>query len=126
MALASLITANAKAGGVLTLNDLSPDEQALLNKGAYAELHEASMHSGHEIGSITGEGKGAKEEKTLLLIFGKEDIAAARAEGRNMREAHYTAKMAHDFLFAEGWDKFHSRYFTRVYVQDGLSGFNEE
>jgi hypothetical protein len=43
-----------------------------------------------------------------------------------MREAHYTAKMAYDFLFAEGWDKFHDRYFTRAYVQEVLRGFNEK
>jgi hypothetical protein len=69
----SLMIANAKAGGVLTLNDLSPEEQALFDKGAYAELHEPSRHSGHEIGTIAGVGKGAKEDKTLLLIFGKEE-----------------------------------------------------
>jgi hypothetical protein len=122
MTVGSLMTANAKAG-VLTLNDLSPEEQALLSKGAFVEMHEPSMHSGHEIGSIQGQGS-KKWDTVLMLIFGKEDIAVARAEGRNMREAHYTSKMAYDFLFAEGWDKFHDRYFTRAYVQEGLDGFN--
>ena len=37
-----------KADG-LNFHDLSPEEQALYDKGAYQETYDTSKHSGHEI-----------------------------------------------------------------------------
>ena len=40
-----------------------------------------------------------------------------------MAEAHYSRAMAEQFLFAEGWDKYHDRFFTRAYVQEGVDAY---
>jgi hypothetical protein len=36
-----------------------------------------------------------------------------------MASFNYSPQQAEQFLFAEGWDKYHDRYFTRCYVQEG-------
>jgi len=40
-----------------------------------------------------------------------------------MAEFRYTFSMTQQFLFAEGWDKYHSRFFTRAYVQEGMDAY---
>jgi hypothetical protein len=42
-----------------------------------------------------------------------------------MAECHYTPSQAHEFLFAEGWDKYHDRFFTRCYVEQGEAAYDE-
>jgi hypothetical protein len=69
--------------------------------------------------------KSLPAEPILILVFGKEDTSAARAEGRNMAEFHYNRAMTNQFLFAEGWDKYHDRFFTRAYVQEGLEAYEK-
>jgi hypothetical protein len=52
-----------------------------------------------------------------------EDAAPAREEGKSMAESRYTSAQAEQFLFAEGWDKYHDRFLTRAYVQEGLDAY---
>ena len=35
------------------------------------------------------------------------------------------SSQAHEFLFAQGWDKYHDRFFTRCYVQEGEDAYNK-
>jgi hypothetical protein len=122
-------------GGGLTFNDLSADEKALYDKGAIMEMYEPNESSRHYIDpvGITSVGHktkfGLKVEKNLpaepilIFVFGKEDASAARSEGRSMAEFHYNRAMANQFLFAEGWDKYHDRFLTRAYVQEAEAAF---
>ncbi len=32
---------------------------------------------------------------------------------------------AYEFLFAQGWDKYHDRFFTRCYVQEGEAAYDK-
>jgi hypothetical protein len=41
-----------------------------------------------------------------------------------MAEFHYSPSQAHEFLFAQGWDKYHDRFFTRCYVQEGENAYD--
>ena len=103
---------------------LTADEQALVEKGAYVEMYEPDEPSRHYIGKITKHGsKNSPVDTVLIFVFGIEDAAAARSEGRSMAEAHYSRAMAEQFLFAEGWDKYHDRFFTRAYVQEGVDAY---
>jgi len=42
-----------------------------------------------------------------------------------MTSSHYSHTMTNQFLFAEGWDKYHDRFLTRAYVQEGTDAFNK-
>jgi hypothetical protein len=91
--------------GVLTFNDLSADEQALYDKGAFMEK--------------------LPSEPVLIFVFGKEDASTARSEGLSMTRSHYNRVMASQFLFAEGWDKYHDRFLTRAYVQEEMGAYED-
>jgi hypothetical protein len=113
------------------------DERALYEKGAIMEMYEPKEPSRHYIDSvgITSVGhkteRGFKIEKNLppepilIFVFGKEDTSAARSEGRSMAESHYDRAMAGQFLSAEGWDKYHDRFFTRTYVKEGMDAYED-
>jgi hypothetical protein len=60
-----------------------------------------------------------------LGVFGKEDASAARSEGLSMAEFHYNRAMANQFIFAESWDKYHDRFLTRAYVQEGMEAYEK-
>jgi len=110
---------------------LTAEEQALYDKGETMELFKPSDHSGHFIEHITAtrNGKTGKTVKVedpepiLCFVFGMEDAEPARSEGRSMAESHYVQGEAEQFLFAEGWDKYHDRFFTRAYVQEGMEAY---
>jgi hypothetical protein len=112
---------------------LTPEEQALLNKGAIMEMYEPNQHSRHFITRLESviDGKTGKPRKienpqpVLCFVFGMEDAEVARKEGRNMAEVHYSRAQAEQFLFAEGWDKYHDRFFTRAYVQEGMNAYEK-
>jgi len=120
-AIASLSIANTHAGMMDV--PLTPEEKALYDKGLFMETYEPSKHSGHEIGTINAKGE---SHQTLIFIFGMEDAQPAQAEGKNMAQMRYTPSMAQQFLFAEAWDKYHDRFFTRAYVQEGMDAYNKE
>ncbi len=108
------------------------EEQALLNKNRTMEMYKPDEHSRHFVARIdsatdpkTGETRKISKEAqgVLCFVFGMEDAKPARDEGRSMAECHYTSEQAHEFLFAQGWDKYHDRFFTRCYVQEGEAAY---
>src|SRR2546422_9197077 len=121
----------------LPLNSSEPDtltkeEQALVNKGAIMQMYKPDEHSRHFIAHIdsvtdpkTGKARNVpdKAQSVVCLVFGIEDAEPAREQGRSMAEFHYTPSQAHEFLFAQGWDKYHDRFFTRCYVQEGEAAY---
>jgi hypothetical protein len=109
---AATISAHAFTQGPLTA-----EEQALHDKNLIMEVYEPDNPSGHDVWN---------DEKTgsvLVYNFGIDDATAARDEGRSMAGFNYTKEMADKFLFAEGWDKYHDRFFTRAYVQEGMAAY---
>ena len=113
---------------------LTREEQALVDKGAVMEMYKPDEHSGHFIGHIdsvtdpkTGKARNTsnKSQAVVCFVFGIEDAQPAREQGRSMAECHYSPSQAHEFLFAQGWDKYHDRFFTRCYVQEGEDAYNK-
>jgi hypothetical protein len=129
LALTSLTIMNSFAG-IMDV-PLTAEEQALFDKGATMEMYEPSKHSGHQIVIIDivprdrNRPKNSKPQRVLALIFGMEDAGPARSEGESMAAFNYSPSMAQQFLFAEGWDKYHDRYFTRAYVQEGMDAYSK-
>jgi len=110
------------------------EEQALLDKNRIMQMYKPDEHSRHFIARIdsatdpkTGEKRKISKEaqEVLCFVFGMEDAKPAREQGRSMAEFHYTPEQAHEFLFAQGWDKYHDRFFTRCYVQEGEAAYDE-
>jgi hypothetical protein len=120
------------------LNSSEPDtltaqEQALVDKGAAMEMYKPDEHSRHfiaHIDSVTDPKNGKarnvpnKSQAVVCFVFGIEDAELAREQGRSMAEFHYSPSQAHEFLFAQGWDKYHDRFFTRYYVQEGQDAYD--
>ena len=113
---------------------LTAEEQALVDKGAFMQMYKPDEHSRHFIAHIDAvtDAKTGKTRKmannsrpVLCFVFGIEDAQPAREQGRSMAECHYTPSQAHEFLFAQGWDKYHDRFFTRCYVQEGEAAYEE-
>ena len=113
---------------------LAAEEQALVDKGAVMQMYKPDEHSRHFIAHIDSAtdpqtGKTRKISKdsqaVVCFVFGIEDAETARKEGRSMAEFHYTPSQAHEFLFAQGWDKYHDRFFTRCYVQEGEDAYEK-
>jgi hypothetical protein len=127
------ILATGLFGATTRAGDLTPEEQALVDKGATMEMYSPKEHSRHFINHIDAvkdnkTGKMRKIENPdpiLCFVFGMEDAAPAREEGRSMAEFHYSRAQAEQFLFAQGWDKYHDRFFTRCYVQEGEEAYNK-
>jgi hypothetical protein len=112
------------ANSIHAANPLTPEEQALFDRNLIMETYVPTKHSGHEIGTVKAQAKGAKSVTVLVFNFGIEDAEPAREEGKSMAEFNYTPAMAEQFLFAQGWDKYHDRFFTRAYVQEGLDAYS--
>jgi hypothetical protein len=125
------------AAAFMTLSSTNSDnftkeEQALLDKNRTMEMYKPDEHSRHFIARIesaadpkTGEKRKISKDAQAVLcfVFGMEDAKPAREQGRSMAEFHYTPSQAHEFLFAQGWDKYHDRFFTRCYVQEGEAAY---
>jgi hypothetical protein len=113
--------------------DLTSEEQALVDKGSTMQMYKPDEHSRHfiaRIDSVTDPKTGktrkiANPQPVLCFIFGMEDAEPARREGRSMGEFHYTRPEAEQFLFAQGWDKYHDRFFTRCYIQEGENAYDK-
>jgi hypothetical protein len=112
---------------------LTKEEQALVDKGAMMQMYKPDEHSRHFIAHIDSAtdpqtGKTRKipkdSQKVVCFVFGIEDAEPAREQGRSMAEFHYSPSQAHEFLFAQGWDKYHDRFFTRCYVQEGEDAYD--
>src|SRR5881409_3140564 len=113
---------------------LTAEEQTLVNKGAVIQMYKPDEHSRHFIAHIdsatdpkTGKIRTipSNAQTVLCSVFGIEDAEPARKEGRSMAEFHYGRSQAHEFLFAQGWDKYHDRFFTRCYVQEGEAAYDK-
>jgi hypothetical protein len=111
------------------------EEQALLDKNRTMQMYKPDEHSRHFIARIesaadpkTGEKRKISKDAQAVLcfVFGMEDAQPAREQGRSMGESHYSPEQAHEFLFAQGWDKYHDRFFTRCYVQEGEDAYQKE
>ena len=111
------------------------EEQALLDKNRIMQMYKPDEHSRHFIAQIdsatdpkTGEKRKISKDTQAVLcfVFGMEDAQPAREQGRSMAEFKYTPSQAHEFLFAQGWDKYHDRFFTRCYVQEGEDAYQKE
>ena len=130
LAVGLMMAIRSKADNYFTAS-LTAEEQALYDKGATMELFDPRDHSRHYVDHIsaTRNGKTGKTVKVedpepiLCFVFGMEDAEPARSEGRSMAESRYTPSEAEQFLFAEGWDKYHDRFFTRAYVQEGMDAY---
>jgi hypothetical protein len=115
-------------------DNLTSEEQALVNKGAFMEMYKPDEHSRHFVGHITAvrDGKTGETRNTkapdaaVCFVFGMEDAEPAREQGRSMAECHYSRSQAEQFLFAQGWDKYRDRFFTRCYVQEGEDAFDNK
>jgi hypothetical protein len=128
-----LITAAFCLGLSSTKADkFTKEEQALLDKNRIMQMYKPDEHSRHfvaHIDSATGPKTGEKRKiskdasAVLCFVFGMEDAQPAREQGNSMAEFHYTPQQAHEFLFAQGWEKYHDRFFTRCYVQEGESAY---
>src|SRR6476646_9915072 len=113
---------------------LTVEEQALVDKGAIMQMYKPDEHSRHFIAHIdsvtdpqTGRTRNVpnKSQTVVCFVFGIEDAEPAREQGRSMAEFHYSPSQAHEFLFAQGWDKYHDRFFTRCYVQEGEGAYDK-
>jgi hypothetical protein len=110
------------------------EEQALINKGMTMQMYKPDEHSRHFVAHIdsatdpkTGKERAVDKSQALVcFVFGMEDAQPAREQGKSMAEFHYTPQQAHEFLFAQGWDKYHDRFFTRCYVQEGEEAYQKE
>ena len=98
------------------------------------QMYKPDEHSRHFIAHIdavtdpkTGNTRkmASNSQTVLCFVFGTEDAEPAREQGRSMAEFKYSPSQAHEFLFAQGWDKYHDRFFTRCYVQEGESAYEE-
>ena len=106
----------------------------MIKKDAVMQMYKPDEHSRHFIAHIdsatdpkTGKTRTipSNAQAVLCFVFGIEDAEPARKEGRSMAEFHYSRSQAHEFLFAQGWDKYHDRFFTRCYVQEGENGYDQ-
>ena len=113
---------------------LTAEEQSLVNKGAVMQMYKPDEHSRHFIAHIDSAtepqtGKTRKipndSQAVVCFVFGTEDAETARKEGRSMAECQYSPSQAHEFLFAQGWDRYHDRFFTRCYVQEGEDAYDK-
>jgi hypothetical protein len=113
---------------------LTAEEQVLVNKGAVMQMYKPDEHTRHFIAHIDSATdpqtrktrKIPKDSQAVVcFVFGIEDAEIARKEGRSMAEFHYSPSQAHEFLFAQGWDRYHDRFFTRCYVQEGEDAYDK-
>jgi hypothetical protein len=115
-------------------DNFTKEEQALLDKNRTMEMYKPDEHSRHFVARIdsatdpkTGEKRKISKDASAVLcfVFGIEDAQPARKEGQSMAECKYSPQQAHEFLFAQGWDKYHDRFFTRCYVQEGEAAYDQ-
>jgi hypothetical protein len=104
---------------------LTAEEQALFDRHLTMELYQPNEHSRHFIARISAAKDGKDPQPVLCFVFGMEDAEAARKEGKRMAEVHYSRAQAEQFLFAQGWDKYHDRFFARAYVQEGEDAYEK-
>jgi hypothetical protein len=127
-----LITAiSLLAIGSTKADSFTKEEQALIKKNMVMQMYKPDEHTRHFIAQLesatdpkTGEKRTLPKDKSVVcFVFGMEDAKPAREQGKSMAECNYNPQQAHEFLFAQGWDKYHDRFFTRCYVQEGEAAY---
>src|SRR5260370_9522346 len=111
--------------GWIKPNELTPEERALLDKDAIMQLYHPDEHSRHFAAKISKTSEGKDATPVLCFVFGMEDAEPARREGKSMAQAQYSRFQAEEFLYLEGWDKYHDRFYTRCYVQEGEDAYDK-
>src|SRR6266404_3237798 len=113
-------------------DSFTKEEQALIKKNMVMQMYKPDERSRHFVARLdsatdpkTGDTRKipVKSQAVVCFVFGTEDAQPAREQGRSMAEFKYTPQQAHEFLFAQGWDKYHDRFFTRCYVQEGEAAY---
>jgi hypothetical protein len=84
-----------------------------------------TQHSGHSVIRVSKMGDGKNAKPVVCFVFGMEDADPARKEGESMAQFHYSRSQAEQFLHMQGWDKYHDRFFTRCYVQEGMDAYDK-
>lgn len=110
------------------------EEQALIKKSMVMQMYKPDEHSRHFVAHIdsatdpkTGEKRNVpKNAAVVCFVFGTEDAQPAREQGKSMAECKYSPQQAHEFLFAQGYEKYHDRFFTRCYVQEGEAAYEQQ
>jgi len=122
------------SAGTSNADSFTKEEQALIKKNMVMQMYKPDEHSRHFVAQLesatdpkTGEKrKISKDARSVVcFVFGIEDAQPAREQGKSMAECKYSSQQAHEFLFAQGWDKYHDRFFTRCYVQEGENAYQE-
>jgi len=106
-------------------DELSAEERTLLDKDAMMETYHPDEHSRHFVANLSKASDGKEATPVLCLVFGMEGAESARTEGTTMAEAQYSRFSAELFLYLEDWDKYHDRFFTRCYVQEGEDAYDK-
>jgi hypothetical protein len=125
LATESTATPSTQDSTLVKPTDLTPEEQELLNNGQHIERYGPTEHSGHSIIHLSKAGDRKNAKPAVCFVFGMEDAELARKEGESMAQFHYSRSQAEQFLVAQGWDKYHDRFFTRCYVQEGTDAYNK-
>ena len=100
----------------------TPEEQALLDKGAVMKVRLLSQHSGHQIG-IAHLPKG--DVRVLMFVFGFEDAESARKAGRDMVARGYSPDDAVRRLLAEAQERYHGdKMFIKYYMDEAANAYN--
>jgi hypothetical protein len=68
---------------------------------------------------------GAVAVRNAITQYQVRRATPAREEGKSMAEFRYSRSQAEQFLFAQAWDKYHDRFLTRAYVQEGKEAYDE-
>jgi hypothetical protein len=127
--MAAGLTAHAADEETFHKGPYSAAEQALVDRNLVMEMYQPTKPSGHMLGKMkitdtTKPGDNGHSDDVVIFNFAREDAEAAKDEGSSMATFNYTAALAEQFLFAEGWDRYHhDRFFTRAYIQEGMTAF---
>jgi hypothetical protein len=102
--------------------NFTPQEQALIAQGLVVEVRQLNRHSGHEIEIIHGpKGSGPVE----ALIFGMEDISAARKAGLEMSQKGYVPDEAVKHLLQQAQARYGKHnVFVKWYMDEAANSYN--
>jgi hypothetical protein len=104
--------------------ELTAQEQALLNKGLFAERCDPSEHSGRHIETIHGS-KGSGP--ALVVVFGQEDFERAKMAGQAMAAKGLTPDSAVQHLLAEANARYHGdKLFTKTFMDEAANAYNAQ
>jgi hypothetical protein len=112
-------------GGVVAsaqCGQLTPEEQALMDRHMIVEVHLSEQPSGHKIVVIKGpKGSGP----VLMFNFGREDDEIARKAGLEMASKGYPPQSAVNGLLVEARRRYpNSPFFVRCFMNEAANAYN--